>query len=458
MSRVAERTFHRALYFGLQILRRRPVHSHIETLQRWATLDHSKFRALMRERLDEMLRYAVANVPLYSSGPWRERLAGHVVTDLDAWPILERSTVRTESQRLLAQLRVPGRFYRSSSASTGEPLRVAWDPSGAAWGWANEYRALMWHGVAPGARTLLMWGSGRKIDCWVKNCRLFSTKELSAERLHEAAEYLLTEHPELCQGLPSALTRLAVFVRSHYPNAPASLVPYAKVGGEQVYPFQRELIHRDLGARVIETYGCTEVGPIAVECPAGSLHVLTENVHLEICRNTEPLPDGEHGDIVVTSLSNRAMPLIRCRIGDRASLHVNDCPCGRPQPILEGLIARSADVFVAADGKAVHGSALAFTSDGPIATALGAKIEQMLFVQLDQRHWRVLVESESGFDAATAAALAAHVRNTVGQGCEVEIERVAVVGREPSGKFRYYRLHRGTADAGASRGRAVGVM
>lgn len=447
MHRVAERTFHRKLYFGLQRLRRRPVDLQISTLQRWESLERGKFDALMRERLARMLKFAHDNVPLYSRGPWRNQLTPRMITDVRAWPMLERSMVRTASQDLLSRRRPPGRFYRRSSASTGEPLRVAWDAAGAAWGWANEYRALMWHGVEIGARTLLMWGSGRPIDCWVKNCRLFSTKELNTERLEEAAQYLLNELPDLCQGLPSALTRLAVHVRSHHSQASGPLVPYARVGGEQVYPFQRELISGALGARVIETYGCTEVGPIAAECPAGSLHVLAENVHVEIFRDDQPVRAGEYGDIVVTSLSNRAMPLVRCKIGDRASLRPSACSCGRPHPVLDSLVGRDADIFVAADGRPVHGSALALTTDSPIAAVLAAKIEQTLFVQLDRCRWRVLVESESGFDDATAASLVAHVRKIFGQECDVEIERVPVVSRESSGKFRYYRMPQASAMA-----------
>lgn len=438
MYRGVERAFHRGLYFGLQRLRGRPVRAHIKTLQRWETLERAQLESLVRERLNRMLSFAHASVPLYSTGPWRERLAAaRSVTDLEAWPILERSTVRSAGQSLLARHRPLGEFYRNSSASTGEPLCVAWDPAGSAWGWASEYRALMWHGVEPGARTLLMWGSGPPIDCWVKNHRLFSTKELNAQQLEAAAQYLLNERPELCQGLPSALTRLAVHLRTHHPDAPEALVRCVKLGGEQVYPFQRELIGRALGARILATYGCTEVGPIAAECPAGSLHVLSDNVHVEICRDDEPLAAGEHGDVVVTSLSNRAMPLVRCKIGDRAALRATACSCGRPLPVLDALVGRAADVFLAADGAPVHGSVLA---EGSFAAALGARIEQALFVQMDRRRWRVLVESEAGFDAGTTAMLTAHVRSIFGAECAVEVERVPIVSREPSGKFRYYRV------------------
>lgn len=441
MDRNTEQRLHRALYLGIQRLRGRPIGPYIKVLQRWESLDRREFERLMQQRLNQALLYAHENVPLYATSPWRDALA-HDATKLSAWPILQRSTVRSAARELHARRRISGVFYRRSSASTGEPVSIAWDPAGSAWGWANEYRAMLWFGVPPGTRTLLMWGSGPRIDVWVKNHRLFRTTELTPARLKEAAEYLISERPGLCQGLPSALTRLARYVRTHYPDAPSSLTSYVKVGGEQVYRFQRETVERALGARVVETYGCTEVGPIAAECPAGSMHILSENVHVEICRDDEPVPPGEHGDVIVTSLSNRAMPLVRCKIGDRGAIGAEPCECGRPQPVLQSLVGRASDVFLAADGRAVHGSELGWTFGSVLADAPPEAIQQTLFMQLAPRRWKVLVESDSGFDEAVAARLAAHVRAKFGNECDVEVQRVDVIPREPSGKFRYYRVTR----------------
>ncbi len=97
-------------------------------------------------------------------------------------------------------------------------------------------------------------------------------------------------------------------------------MPFVKLGGEQVYPFQRDEIAQHFGARVFESYGSTEMGPIAHECPAGSRHIMADHVYLEIFNGDEPAQPGEFGDLVLTSLFNRAMPLVRCRIGDRGQL------------------------------------------------------------------------------------------------------------------------------------------
>ncbi|MGH8239649.1 MAG: phenylacetate--CoA ligase family protein, partial [Steroidobacteraceae bacterium] len=330
--RALDQSWHRAAYMTLQQLRGRPVGRFIRTLQAREQLEPSAFKHLIDTELREQLRFARAKVPLYASGPWRQSLARGDATQLSAWPILDRATVRARGTELLARGLRPGTFYRSSSASTGEPLRIAWNPQGGAWGWANEYRVMLWYGVPPGVRTLLMWGSEHRLQDWVRNTRGFLTTALTPQRLEEAAQYVLQRRPELVMGLPSALVLLARYIRTNYPAAPQPLVPFAKLGGEQIYPFQLEELRKHFGARTVEFYGCTEVGPIAAQCPAGSMHLLSDNAHIEICRDGEPVPDGEFGDIVATSLSNRAMPLVRCRIGDSGAISPDPCSCGRPYP------------------------------------------------------------------------------------------------------------------------------
>lgn len=434
-----DQAWHRTAYLVLQQLRGRPVGRYIRKLQAREKLDPESLRQLIGGELKEQLRFARAKVPLYSSGPWSKALAHGDPTQISAWPILDRAAVRARGSELLTRGPRPGAFYRSSSASTGEPLRIAWNPHGAAWGWANEYRVMLWYGVAPGVRTLLMWGSEHRLQDWVRNCRGFLTTALTPQRLEDAAQYLLRRRPDLIMGLPSALVQLGRYIRTNYPDAPRPLVPFAKLGGEQIYPFQREELEKHFGAQVVEFYGCTEVGPIAAQCPAGSMHILSDNVHIEICRDGEPVPHGEFGDIVATSLSNRAMPLVRCRIGDSGAISPDPCSCGRPYPVLSSLVARAADLFMTADGRKVHGSELGTGLQTLLANTPLGVIRQVLFQQVDPTHWKVLVESGEGFDTPLAGELTELVRTSFGQLCDVEIERVSVVPREASGKFRYYR-------------------
>ena len=431
--------FHKALYYLLQSTRGRHVGPFVRRLKAWDKLDTPAFAELTQKLLQDALQYARTQVPLYSSGAWQQAFSQASPDDLNSWPVLERKMLITHREQLLARRRTPGTFYRNSSGSTGEIVRVALNPHAGGWSWAQEYRAMHWFGIEPGDRTLLLWGGGHPLLDWVRNCKVFVTKALTAEKLDEAAQYLLEKRPVLCMGLPSAIAQLARHVRAHHPGKPRQLVPFVKLGGEQVYPFQREDIVQHLGATVFESYGSTEMGPIAHDCPAGSRHIMADHVRLEVFNGDEPAAPGELGDLVLTSLFNRAMPLVRCRIGDRGRLSPEPCRCGLPHPVLSELVGRSADLFMTVDGRRVHGSELGrrlqlFLSKAP----LGA-VGQVLFQQVNPAHWKVLVESAAGFNEALAGQLRDIVHLTFGAACRVDVERVALVPREKSGKYRYYR-------------------
>jgi phenylacetate-CoA ligase len=442
-----EQRFHKTMYYSLQSLRGRHVGPFVQKLQTWERLDREQFDKLTDELLSNTLRLAFRRVPLYSTAQWRDALSSANAEVLDAWPVLDRRMLITHRRALRARRIDSGVFSRSSSGSTGEVVRVAYNPAAGGWSWAQEYRSMYWFGIPPGSRTLLLWGGGHPLYDWVRNCRVCTTKNLSFGQLEWATEYLLRKQPMLCMGLPSAIAQLARHVRTHHPHAPPQLVPFVKLGGEQVYDFQRDEIARHFGARVFESYGSTEMGPIAHECPHGSRHIMADHVRLEIFDGDRRLPVGEFGDIVVTSLFNRAMPLVRCRIGDRGRISPDPCPCGLPHPVLAELVGRAADMFATADGRLVHGSELGrrlqlFLSKAPLGS-----VGQVLFEQSGTTDWKVLVESSDGFDETLAAQLRGIVQATFGERCHVTIQRVALVPREKSGKYRYYRRE----PSGASR-------
>jgi phenylacetate-CoA ligase len=169
------------------------------------------------------------------------------------------------------------------------------------------------------------------------------------------------------------------------------------------------------------------------------MHLMSDNSYIEIFKDGAPVAPGEYGEIVATSLRNRAMPLVRCKVGDSGRISPERCRCDRPYPVLTDLLARAADLFVTADGRQVHGSALANGLRELLADTPLSAIRQLLFQQVDPLHWKVLVESPAGFEPAVAARLIEMVRANFGEICDVQVERVALVPREASGKFRYYR-------------------
>ncbi|MBA3759297.1 MAG: phenylacetate--CoA ligase family protein [Gemmatimonadales bacterium] len=424
----------------MQRVRGRPLGAYIRQLQEWESLDPGAFQLLRAERLAKTLEYARNRVPLYRSGNWANVLRNGDARQLRSWPLLDRQTIQTHGADMLAQPTPRGYYFRSTSGSTGTPLRVAMDPSAAAWAWAADYHGLLWHGIRVGdlALTLRPRTAG-PIGEWIRNNHLVPATDLSPGRLTAAVRFLERARPAYVWGYVSAVVELARHARLLGGGA-APLVPFAKVFGEMLYPFQRELIEEGLGARVIETYGCNETGTVAYECPAGSIHVFAEHVEVEIVNNGEPAAPGEMGEILLTCTTNRTMPLIRYRVGDRGRLLPDPCSCGRPHPVLDGIEGRSGDVLLTASGVQVHGTAaLGGLLKKVHARAPADAIRQVRFEQHDPRTWTVLVQPGPGFGDLVAAAIIDGVRSVFGQECRVTVQPVQEIPREPSGKIRFYR-------------------
>ena len=101
------------------------------------------------------------------------------------------------------------------------------------------------------------------------------------------------------------------------------------------------------GCRVFDHYGTTEMGlGGGVECEAhAGYHLREADLLFEVVdpESGAPLPDGEYGDVVFTTLTREAMPLLRYRTGDRSRFGAADCPCGSRLRLLDKVRARLAE-------------------------------------------------------------------------------------------------------------------
>jgi phenylacetate-CoA ligase len=119
-------------------------------------------------------------------------------------------------------------------------------------------------------------------------------------------------------------------------------------------PWSEEMRHRiqqAAGIEAFDIYGLAEiVGPgVAGECSAHEgLHVLEDHFFPEIIEpaSGRPLPDGEEGELVLTTLSKQAMPMLRYRTGDMTAIYPGDCPCGRTLRRIRRVSHRSDDLFI----------------------------------------------------------------------------------------------------------------
>ncbi|MDR3307747.1 MAG: phenylacetate--CoA ligase [Coriobacteriales bacterium] len=122
------------------------------------------------------------------------------------------------------------------------------------------------------------------------------------------------------------------------------------IGSERWGEKMRNRIANELGVRLYDIYGLTEIyGPgIGINCDAQTaMHYWDDYCYFEIIDPTTGavLPEGESGELVITTLQKEGAPLIRYRTHDLTRIVPGDCPCGSPYPRIETLIGRSDDMI-----------------------------------------------------------------------------------------------------------------
>ncbi|HMK44092.1 MAG TPA: phenylacetate--CoA ligase [Dissulfurispiraceae bacterium] len=112
----------------------------------------------------------------------------------------------------------------------------------------------------------------------------------------------------------------------------------------------RDEIERRFNILALNIYGLTEIiGPgVAHECPAKcGLHIFEDHFYPEVISpdTLEPLPDGQKGELVLTTLTREGMPMLRFRTRDITALHREPCKCGRTLVRMERITGRSDDML-----------------------------------------------------------------------------------------------------------------
>ena len=124
----------------------------------------------------------------------------------------------------------------------------------------------------------------------------------------------------------------------------------AILGGEAWTPEMGEVIERRLGVTAVNSYGLSEImGPgVAMECPHKTgMHFNDRHFFMEVLGEDDmPVPDGQWGELAITTLTKEAFPLIRYRTRDLASLVDEPCACGRAGKRLARVTGRNDDMLI----------------------------------------------------------------------------------------------------------------
>ncbi len=321
----------------------------------WAPEDIASFQI---HALRETISHARAMVPYYADYP---RIEIRDFESLRLLPVLTREGVRENRERLLSRDTLPHqRIVAGTTGTTGGNLKVAYTEKLARENWAFLLRQRAWAGVSPRQPRITLFGA-RVVPTtrttppyWTYNLPerqlLFSIFHLSQKTAPDYINCLHGHQGAVLEGFPSVLSILADFALSRGETIPMHAV---FTTGEPLYPASREKIESAFQATTFDSYGMTEYCGLIQQCEKGEMHLAPEYGFLEILdENNDPVAGDAEGYFVWTGFLNRAMPLLRYRIGDRGRWKLGPrCQCGRPFPQVTPTITRESEILRCADGR-----------------------------------------------------------------------------------------------------------
>jgi phenylacetate-CoA ligase len=303
------------------------------------------------ERLKRIVHYAYEYIPYY------RRLFRYADfkpsflksrSDLEKIPIITKNDVQKNQSNILAKGVDPSKYHVCrTSGSTGIPLKIFSDQK------TYDYS------IALVAYCFLECGL-RLRDKIVKIGKFRFEKPYTPNKMAiplplESGELDLTIS-RLRRINPDAIYTLPRMIQSLCSVKASGITPgYIFNHAETLTQSIRDKVRSRFGIEINDTYASVEFNRLAFECNEHSgLHMLTDNSVMEFLDKGEAVSPGERGEIVVTGLTNYAMPLIRYELGDLGVPTDEVCNCGRSWPLIMKIEGRILDVFSLEGGTKIY--------------------------------------------------------------------------------------------------------
>lgn len=322
-----------------------------------------QYRVRNTQNLRAMLTFASRQVPYYREVFRRanvEATDGDPTEVLAALPLLSKLNVLDAGKALLAE-KLPAGDTRvhwwESSGTTGRPVRVLHSMRSVKMHPYLAQRSSRIHRLDPLAKFAEMRiprllprrpdgselppGETLRLPAW-RDLPDFATGPYVGMNvltpIEERIAWLRRERPDYFMAYSETLEVLALAAGNE------QLEPSIKVVlaiSEQLTPSMRSFVERRFGAPAHQVYGLSEFGLVGVRCDAGRYHVHREHCMVEIVDGEgRACAPGQVGRIIVTGLSNFAMPMIRYDTGDLAETVTGTCPCNRTLPSFGEIVGR----------------------------------------------------------------------------------------------------------------------
>lgn len=337
---------------------------HFITQTQWWDADQLREYQLTRTR--EILNYAYKNVPYY------QKLFRKIgfdppqfksLDDIKKLPYLTKEIVLKNNEDLTSR-DFPKRNIKTActGGTSGTPMQFHVDrQTHDVYEQAFVWRHWNWVGYQRFDRKIVLRGeiikNKQKYRRNIKeNAFIFSSYHLDEKHIEKYLEIIDRFTPKVIQGYPSSLE---IFARHLHDKNVKLSIPIILTSSETLSLDQRAFIQQQFNGHIYDLYGHSERIVAAAECDRlEGYHVYSDYGFMEIVDvgGNDVKDESTPGEIVGTGFYNYAMPFIRYKTGDLATISQRQCSCGRAFSLIRSLAGRAQDYFV--DGR---GTLIPFT-------------------------------------------------------------------------------------------------
>ncbi len=426
------------------VLRKRNTLPYLKELEKTQWLSEEELKQMQWNKLKALLAHAYENVPFYkdrfaSVGLHNDNIKS--LEDFNRIPYLTKDDIRNNHDNLLA-VNYKGKKIgkQVTGGSTGTPLHFMLDDNNYRWRTATVKRIYGWSGYGDGEKTIFIWGASvvkqpllkkikHDLDEWLKRHKIYNTFYFTEEMMGRCIKEINSYKPAFIVVYTTPIYNFARYIKINNKKirSPRAIIAAA----EKLFPQQRKVIEEVFGCPVFETYGCREVTSIAGECNRHKgMHINMETIYLEVIKEDKPAEPEGTGEIVVTDLTNYAMPFIRYKNDDIGSISNRKCDCGRGLSLLENIEGRILDNIKTRNGRLVPGEFFIYWFMGFDG------IKQFQIFQKDLDNLIVKIVKSKDFPQQKLNYLEDVIRRIMGDEISIDFQLVDEIPLTRSGKFR----------------------
>jgi phenylacetate-CoA ligase len=428
------------LFYPVRLIKGENVLKCLRNVKQVERMGKDDLRNYQWKKLKEIISYSCENIPYYKELLRSSKLSVKDINaekDLLLVPVLSKNIIRQNLEKF-KNTKIKKLQIRSTSGSTGNPLIFYKDRFATAYMDAVMYHSYSWHGINIGDKQARFWGmpidkrqrtEAKLKDFFMNRIRL-SAFNLDYESLFKFYNKMLSFSPNYFYGYPSLIYQFALFLQNNNINTKYFHLKAIVVTGELIMEYHKKKIEEVFKCRVVNEYGCSEMGIIAFECTSGNMHLMAHNIFVEVVNDGKHVLD-EEGEIYVTELNSKSYPFIRYRLGDRGILLTQECTCGLKFPLIRIKEGRIDDYIITPDGRKIYDAVLAYT--------FKKGIDSFQAIQRTIDNLDIYISKNNEFNCKLERNYLQSLQNKLGEKMNITFIYVDEIAKEKSGKLRYFK-------------------